>query len=129
MPAASLVERRNCAVLAFAVVTGARAAALASFRLGDVDADEGWVDQDARHVKTKFSKTFRTILMPVSPIAMKIALEWHAEMTADARRGPHGPLFQPLRWRLERQAPSRRPAWGCEAGTAADPCECPAGRI
>jgi integrase len=93
MPAASLVERRNRAVLAFAVVTGARAAALASFRLGDVNTDEGWVDQDARHVKTKFSKTFRTILMPVSQIAMRIALEWHAEMTADPRRGPHHPLF------------------------------------
>jgi integrase len=91
--AESLVERRNRAVLAFAVVTGARAAALASFRLGDVNAEEGWVNQDARHVKTKFSKTFRTILMPVSETAMRIALVWHAEMTADPRRGPHDPLF------------------------------------
>lgn len=89
----SLVDRRNRAVLAFAVVTGARAAALASFRLGDVNAEEGWVDQDARHVKTKFSKTFRTILMPVSDVAMRIALEWHVEMTADPRRGARDPLF------------------------------------
>lgn len=93
MPLETLVDRRNRAVLAFAVVTGARAAALASFRLGDVNADEGWVDQDARHVKTKFSKTFRTILMPVSDLAMRIALDWHAEMTADPHRGAHDPLF------------------------------------
>lgn len=93
MPARSAVERRNRAVLAFAVITGARASALASFRLGDVNAREGWVDQDARHVRTKFSKTFRTILMPVSDLAMGIGLDWHAELVADSLRGPHDPLF------------------------------------
>ena len=93
MPADTVLERRNRAVIAYAVITGARVAALASFRLGDVNIDEGFVDQDARHVRTKFSKTFRTILMPVSDLAMLIAQEWHAEMTADVSRGPQDPLF------------------------------------
>ena len=83
MPAESVLQRRNRAVIAFAVLTGARVAALASFRLGDINVDESFVDQDARHVKTKFSKTFRTFLMPVSDLAMSIAKDWHAEMTAD----------------------------------------------
>ena len=93
MPAGSVLERRNRAVVAYAVVTGARVAALASFRLCDINLDESFVDQDARHVKTKFSKTFRTFLMPVSDLAMTIAKEWHAELSADLSRGPQDPLF------------------------------------
>ena len=93
MPIDTALGRRNRAVIAFAVVTGARVAALASFRLGDVDIHEGFVDQDARHVRTKFSKTFRTFLMPVSELAMSIARDWHLEMRADVSRGPQDPLF------------------------------------
>ena len=93
MPADTPLERRNRAVMAYAVVTGARVAALASFRLGDVNMEEGLVDQDARHVKTKFSKTFRTFLMPVSDLAMSIARDWHAEMSGDVSRGPLDPLL------------------------------------
>ena len=93
MPAETPLERRNRAVMAYAVVTGARVAALASFRLGDVNMEEGLVDQDARHVKTKFSKTFRTFLMPVSDLAMSIARDWHVEMSGDLSRGPLDPLF------------------------------------
>ena len=93
MPVDTPLERRNRAVMAYAVVTGARVAALASFRLGDVSMEEGFVDQDARHVKTKFSKTFRTFLMPVSDLAMSIARDWHAEMSGDVSRGPQDPLF------------------------------------
>jgi len=93
MPAETGLERRNRAVIAYAVVTGARVAALASFRLGDVNMEEDFVDQDARHVRTKFSKTFRTFLMPVSDVAMATARDWHAEMRADISRGPGDPLF------------------------------------
>lgn len=93
MPARTGLERRNRAVVAYAVVTGARVAALASFRLGDINVDESFVDQDARHVKTKFSKSFRTFLMPVSELAMSIARDWHAELSADRARGPNDPLF------------------------------------
>ncbi|GAA4752493.1 hypothetical protein GCM10023264_19280 [Sphingomonas daechungensis] len=93
MPVETALERRNRAVVAYAVVTGARVAALASFRLGDVNIDEGFVDQDARHVRTKFSKTFRTTLMPVSDLSMSIARDWYVEMSADLTRGPADPLF------------------------------------
>ena len=93
MPADTPLDRRNRAVMAYSVVTGARVAALASFRLGDVNLEEGFVDQDARHVRTKFSKSFRTILMPVSDVAMSIARAWHEEMNTDVSRGPQDPLF------------------------------------
>ena len=93
MPTSTPLERRNRAVVAYAVVAGARVAALASFRLGDINVDESFVDQDARHVKTKFSKSFRTFLMPVSDLAMSIAKDWHAELSAQPSRGPDDPLF------------------------------------
>lgn len=100
MPTDTALERRNRAVVAYAVVTGARVAALASFRLGDVNVNENFVDQDARHVRTKFSKTFRTFLMPVSGLAMSIAKEWHTELVDDATRGPQDPLFPATEMRL-----------------------------
>lgn len=93
MPSETEVERRDRAVLAFAMITCARVAALASFRLGDVNIAEGYVDQDARHVQTKFSKTFRTFFMPVSELAMSIAIDWHGELSASPLRGPDDPLF------------------------------------
>ena len=103
MSADSSIDRRNRALIAFAVVTGARAAALASFRLGDINIDESYVDQDARHVRTKFAKTFRTFLMPVSDLAMAIAKEWHAELISDPTRGPSDPLFPSTEIVLDRE--------------------------
>jgi integrase len=60
MPASTEIERRDRAVIAFTVLTGARDGAIASLKLKHVDIDQSRVDQDARQVKTKFSKSFRT---------------------------------------------------------------------
>ncbi len=48
MPAVTVLERRDRALIAFAAITGARVGALASFRLGHVDLAGGFVEQDAR---------------------------------------------------------------------------------
>jgi len=93
MPISTEIERRNRALIAFAVVTGARVAALTSFQIGDVNLAEGFVEQDARHVQTKFSKTFRTFLMPISELAMSIVRDWHVELSADPLRSPQDPIF------------------------------------
>jgi integrase len=58
MPRATVPERRDLTLVAFAAVTGARVNALASFRLRHVDLPGGFVEQDAREVRTKFAKTF-----------------------------------------------------------------------
>jgi integrase/recombinase XerD len=58
-------ERRNRALVAFTLLTGARDSAIASMKLKHVDLKEGCVQQDAREVKTKFSKTFTTYFFPV----------------------------------------------------------------
>src|SRR5438270_9031663 len=65
MPVRTDIERRNRALLAFTVLTGARDRAIASMKLKHVDLIENSVYQDAREVNTKFSKTFHTYFFPV----------------------------------------------------------------
>ena len=60
MPANSDIERRDRALVAFTLLTGARDSAIASMKLKHVNLVAACVDQDAREVKTKFSKTFTT---------------------------------------------------------------------
>jgi len=93
MPTTTPLERRDRALVAFAALTGARAAALASFRLGHVNSVEGFVDQDARVVRTKFAKTFRTDFHRLVPGAFEIFADWRAELERDHAWGPDDPLF------------------------------------
>jgi site-specific recombinase XerD len=76
MPYKTEIERRNCALIAFTLLTGARDSAIASMRLKHVDLITGCVHQDARDVKTKFSKTFTTYFFPVGEEVRKIVEEW-----------------------------------------------------
>lgn len=57
-------------------MTGARDSAIASMKLKHVDLKEGCVYQDAREVKTKFSKTFVTYFFPVGDGICEIVAEW-----------------------------------------------------
>jgi integrase len=93
MPTTTVLERRDRALVAFACSTGARAAALASFRLGQVNVAEGVVEQEARSVRTKFAKTFRTDFHPLVPGAAEIVTAWCAELEGDHAWGPNHPLF------------------------------------
>ena len=88
-----MFERRDRALIAFAALTGARVNALASFRIGHVDLSGGFVEQDARTVRTKFAKTFRTYFMPVVDGAMEIVAEWIGELREEHLWGPDDPLF------------------------------------
>src|SRR5271170_3176798 len=65
MPTKTEIERRNRALVAFTLLTGARDSAIASMKLKHVDLIAGCVHQDARDVRTKFSKTFDTYFFPV----------------------------------------------------------------
>jgi integrase len=93
MPASTPLERRDRALIAFTMLTGARVSALASFRLAHVDLTGGYVEQDARSVRTKFSKTFRTYFMPFDSQARVIVSDWIAELTGHHLWGPDDPLF------------------------------------
>lgn len=93
MPADTVLERRDRALIAFAALTGARVAALASFQLGHVNLDDGYVEHDARTVRTKFAKTFRTFLMPIKGGALAIFADWTRELARDHHWGSDDPLF------------------------------------
>jgi integrase len=93
MPAGTALERRDRALIAFTLLTGARAGALASFRLGNVDMGGGYVDQDARMVRTKAAKSFRTFFLPIDDAALALVTECTAELARDHLWGPDDPLF------------------------------------
>lgn len=100
MPADSEIERRNRALLAFALLTGARDTALSSMRLGHVDLVAGSVFQDARVVKTKFSKTFTTFFFPVGDEIRAIADNWVRYLKEALLWGNDDPLFPATRVEL-----------------------------
>lgn len=93
MPAGTDIERRNRALLAFAMLTGARDMALASFKLKHVDVPARTVFQDAREVKTKFSKSFTTTFFPVGDDMLEIAVDWVHYLRRDRLWGLDDPLF------------------------------------
>lgn len=100
MPAGTDIERRDRALMAFAILTGARDSALASMRLKHVDLAAGSVHQDARDVKTKNSKTFTTTFFPVGEEIRAIAVEWVRLLRQERLRGNDDPLFPATRTEL-----------------------------
>lgn len=93
MPTSNEIEYRNRAVIAFTLLTGAWDSAIASMKLKHVDLTEGYVDQDAREVKTKFSKTFRTYFFPVGEEILEIVKDWINYLREEKLWGNDDPLF------------------------------------
>jgi integrase len=93
MPASTEIERRDRALIAFTILTGARDGAIASFKLKHIDIDQGRVDQDARQVKTKFSKSFVTMFFPVGDDIRQIVVDWVNYLRKEKLWGLDDPLF------------------------------------
>lgn len=97
MPSESEMERRNRALVAFTLLTGARDGAIASMKLKHIDLIQNSVHQDAREVKTKFSKTFATYFFPVGVEIRVIVAEWVRHLREDKLWGNDDPLFPATR--------------------------------
>ncbi len=97
MPAGSDIERRNRALVAFTLLTGARDRAIASMKLKHVDLVDDRVIQDAREVRTKFSKTFTTYFFPVGEEVRQIVVDWVGHLQQEKLWGPDDPLFPATR--------------------------------
>ena len=93
MPSDNDIELRDRAVVAFTLLTGVRDGALASLKLKHVDVQKREVIQDAREVRTKFSKTFTTWFFPVGEDIEQIVSDWveHLRRHAVWRRRPSLP--------------------------------------
>ncbi|MEM7493483.1 MAG: site-specific integrase [Pseudomonadota bacterium] len=93
MPQETVVDRRNRAMFALWVMTGARAGALASLRVQHVDLIEGVVYQDGREVRTKGAKSFETWFFPVDAVYREAFEAWFTELTERHLFGPGDALF------------------------------------
>ena len=97
MPAETDVGLRNRALVAFTLLTGARDSAIASMKVKHVDLISNSVYQDAREVKTKFSKTFNTFFFPVGEEIFEIVAEWVSYLRDEKLWGNDDPLFPATR--------------------------------
>lgn len=97
MPAGTEIERRDRALVAFTLLTGARDSAIASLKLKHVDLIAEKVFQDARDVKTKNSKTITTYFFPVGDEIQAIVTEWVHFLRDEKLWGNDDPLFPATR--------------------------------
>ncbi len=93
MPGATEIERRDRALIAFTVLTGARDGATASIKLKHIDLEQGLIDQDARQVNTKFSKSFATWFFPVGDRISQLVADWVNYLRREKLWGLDDPLF------------------------------------
>jgi integrase len=92
MPATSVVEKRDQALIAFALVSGARIGAIITFRLKHIDVEARTVNHDAREVKTKNGKSWVSTFFPVGPEPERILANYIA-LLKELGFGPDDPLF------------------------------------
>ncbi len=97
MPATTDIEMRDRAIIAFALLTGARDNAIASLRLKHLDIGGQRIHQDARLVRTKASKTIETWFFPVGEPFSTIVAEWVSHLRERLLWGLDDPLFPKTR--------------------------------
>lgn len=93
MPFETDIEKRNRALVAFIMMTGARVDAAASIRLHHVNLDEKKVFQDATQVRTKYSKSFTTYFFPVGADIHEIFSDWVTFLQKERLCGLDDPLY------------------------------------
>jgi integrase len=97
MPMETEIDRRDRALVAFAILTGARDAAIVSARLKHIDIEGRLLEQDAREMATKKAKTFTTWFYPVGDDIEKIVVEWVEFLRGPKQFGPEDPIFPKTR--------------------------------
>ncbi|ANT60967.1 hypothetical protein AYJ57_11700 [Salipiger sp. CCB-MM3] len=80
MPKKSVIQRRDRAMVAFAFISGFRAATLTALRIKHVDFDRLSVLQDAREVPAKNGKTYRAKWFPRTEAFQEVFLSWVQEL-------------------------------------------------
>jgi len=93
MPAATVIEQRDRALMAFILLTGCRDRAAVSLNLQHIDLAAKLVWLDARNVTMKNSKTVTTYFMPVGDDIRAMFCAWIGTLKDDHQWGPCDPLF------------------------------------
>jgi integrase len=97
MPSRTEIQRRDQALIAFALLTGARDSAIASIKLKHVDLNENCIHQDPHEVRTKFGKAIETYFFPVGDGIREIVSEWVRFLRKNRLWGNDDPLFPATR--------------------------------
>jgi len=93
MPNATEFEKRDKALFAFFMLTGARVGAVASLRLKHIDLFNGRVFQDPREVNTKAAKYIDTTFLPVDPDYLECFTAWVEYLRSEMYFGATDALF------------------------------------
>lgn len=93
MTSASDREKRDRALMAFLLLTGARVAAIATFKLKHLTPDHQGIRQDAREVWTKGARTYTSVFFPVGHDIRGIFLDWCDHLRQNLHYGPDDPIF------------------------------------
>jgi integrase len=97
LPDDTEIARRNRALIAVAILSGARDRAIISFRLKHIDTERDLIEQDSREVRTKRAKTFTTWFFPVGEDIRQIVVDWVGFLRNEKGFGPDDPLFPKTR--------------------------------
>ena len=87
------LERRDKALFAFVMITGARVGAVSSLRLKHINLVDGFVFQDGREVRTKGGKDIMTWFFPMHPDYLACVTSWVNYLRNDKLFGPQDALF------------------------------------
>jgi integrase len=97
MPIESEIGLRNRALIAFILLTGARADAAASFALGNLNIGARTAFFDGRTSRTKNRKGYTADFFPVGEIVEGYLIEWERYLRVEKLFGNGDPLFPATR--------------------------------
>jgi integrase len=101
MPATTDIDLRNRALIAMAILTGARDSALATLRLKHVNVERKLVMQDPTEVRTKRRKRIDTFLFPLGEDIEAIVVDWIRYLKEVKLYGNDDPVFPRTRVRAD----------------------------
>ena len=93
MPSVTSHQKRDKALMAFLMLTGARIGAVASLRLKHIDVEKQNVFQDAREVNTKNAKTMNTTFYPMGAQYIDALGDYLRHLKEDLLFGPEDTVF------------------------------------
>lgn len=93
MPAGTQIEKRDRALIACVLLTGIRVSALISLKLKHIRRDGRGIEQDAREVRTKFSKSFPTFYFPVGADVLYAFTSYIDFLRTELLWGDDDPIF------------------------------------
>ncbi len=93
MPSRTPIEKRDCALIAFTILTGIRDGAIITLRLKHVDVERRLIIQHPSEVATKSAKRIDAFFYPLGDHLEEIAINWVRYLRDELLFGDDDPLF------------------------------------